>query len=114
MGDRISIRFVRGEDKSPYLFSHWDGMDFLARAQKYIEDLQKDTQGRGFGPLERLEPDTVIVDFIRFITKDMDRVEGNYYLCCNENDGDNSDNGHFDIDCDKIAGGINGNGKRDT
>jgi hypothetical protein len=29
MGDRISMRFVDGEEKSPVLFSHWQGMGLI-------------------------------------------------------------------------------------
>ncbi len=49
-------------------------------------------------PLGRLEPGTVMVDFIRALTKDCESVNSNYYLGKDDMDGDNSDNGHFTID----------------
>jgi hypothetical protein len=45
-----------------------------------------------------MEPNTVMVDFIRFLTVGMTRVERSLYLGATENDGDNSDNGHHEID----------------
>ena len=39
-----------------------------------------------------------MVDFIRHLTKNMDRIESNYYMGKDGNDGDNSDNGHYVFD----------------
>ena len=49
-------------------------------------------------PLDRLEPGTVMVDFIREYTKDLKIVNSNYYLAKSDEEGDNSDNGHWTID----------------
>jgi hypothetical protein len=38
-----------------------------------------------------------MVDFIREITDGMERVESDLYLGATDNDGDNSDNGHYVI-----------------
>ena len=102
MGDRVSIRFVNEEDKSPVLFSHWDGMNFVKRAKDYLKKLKKYVKKEGISmPLSRLEPRTVMVDFIRHITQKLDQVDCNYYLGLTEDDGDNSDNGHHDINLGK-------------
>jgi len=101
MGNRISIQFKKGEDESPVLFSHWDGEDLKTQAEDYVEELKKEVGEKECMPIERLEPGTVMVDFIRDLTKNMDRVDSNYYLGKDENDGDNSDNGHFIIELTK-------------
>ena len=55
-------------------------------------------------PLDRLEPGTVLVDFIRWMAghelagADRQRITSNFYLGTDESDGDNSDNGHVFID----------------
>lgn len=104
MGDRISIQFKNGDDLSVVLFSHWDGMDLVKRANKYIKELEKEVNAsvwRGIGPypLQRYEPGTVMIDFLRSMFKDSphERISGNYYLGATPNDGDNSDNGHHII-----------------
>lgn len=99
MGDRVSIQFVNEGEKSVVLFSHWGGMLFVREAVKYAKELAREVKGnKGFAPLDRLEPRTVMVDFVRHITKEVERVTEDYYFGINENDGDNSDNGHYIID----------------
>lgn len=108
MGDRISIQFKNGRDKSVVLFSHWDGLTMLNMVKDYFKELKRefvynaiDEKSNVREPLDRLEPETIMVDFIRWFTKGMDRVTSNYYLGKTENDGDNSDNGHHIIDVNK-------------
>jgi hypothetical protein len=103
MGDRISISFKSGKDESVTLFSHWGGMAFYDEAIKYIQDLKhhiNSKDSRMSRPLDRLEPCTIMVDFIRHITQNMKRVESDLYLGKDHNSGDNSDNGHHTIDVD--------------
>ena len=98
MGDRVSIQFVNGAEKSVVLFSHWGGMEFVERTRNYVKDLVATSKLEGsMMPLYRLEPDTVMVDFISAITEGK-RVESDLYLGATEHDGDNSDNGHYAID----------------
>jgi len=97
IGDRISIQFKNEKEKSVVFFSHWRGVEFLREVEKYVEVLKKEVNGRVISPLDRLEPDTVMVDFIRYITENMSRVTSDLYLGKDEFDGDNSDNGHFII-----------------
>jgi hypothetical protein len=99
MGDRVSISFVRGKARSPQLFNHWGGREFVQDALKYARNLSEERKREGgFKPLDRLEPRTVMVDFIRYITNRLYRVESNLYICANRADGDDSDNGAFIID----------------
>ena len=99
MGARISINFKNKDYKSPVLFSHWGGPEFLEDAKKYLEELKEKTKKyKRITPLSRMEPQTVMVDFIRHLTKDMEMVSGDLYLGSDEHDGDNGDYGHHEID----------------
>jgi len=117
MGNRVSIQFAKKvenfldkdnpfDEKSIVLFSHWGGMGFVYQAMQYSKDLQKEIDnGDGFlkgGPLGRMEPNTVMVDFIRYITEANIRITGDLYLAKSEDEGDNSDNGHWIIDLDEL------------
>lgn len=103
MGNRISISFVNGStgnfEESVALFSHWDGRDFLKTVRGYFKELQETyLTGEGFYPLDRLEPNTVMMDLIVWLAeKDFfgGHVRSNYYLGKDDGDGDNSDNGHW-------------------
>ena len=98
MGDRISISFVNGNDQSVALFSHWGGREFLNDALAYVRNLrQEKAKGNGSNPLDRLEPQTAMVDFIRHITRNEVRVDRDLYLGKDGCHGDNSDNGHWNI-----------------
>lgn len=103
MGNRVSISFKNGKDESPFLFSHWEGMDFVQAAKRYVNKLRAAAEEKGaMMPLYRLEPEYVMLDFIfSYFRKDVVeklRMESGFYLTRRENDGDNSDNGHFTID----------------
>lgn len=99
MGDRVSISFRNGDQESVALFSHSGGEELVGEALGYVEDLKLAVYGNGERyPLDRLEPETVIVDFIRYLTNSLPRVKSNYYLGIDETDGDNSDNGHHIIE----------------
>jgi hypothetical protein len=102
MGDRISIQFKKEKEKSVVLFSHWQGMSLLDRAKSYLLDLNNWINNQGVNkisyPLTRKEPNTVMVDFIRYITKDEERITSDLYLAKDKNGGDNGDNGHHIID----------------
>jgi hypothetical protein len=103
MGDRASVSFKKGQYESVALFSHWGGQEFQNYARDYAYRLVKECGGKHCLPLERLEPETIMVDFIRDLTKGEKRVMSNLYLGRDQNDGDNSDNGHQVIDMDLIA-----------
>ena len=111
MGDRISINFVNGAWKSPALFSHWQGTSLLDDVETYLNELWEEIDAMehpNSAPLDRLEPGTVMVDFIRWLTErelsglhtgySRHRITHNFYLGKDEEDGDNGDNGHVEID----------------
>lgn len=98
MGDRVSISFRNGDQESVALFSHWDGMEFVEKAEAYAFCLKLEREGRHELPLDRLEPRTVMADYIR--QGFTDRIASNYYLGRDGGDGDNSDNGHHVIALD--------------
>ncbi len=122
MGDRVSIRFVHngpdregmpndyaGNSPSVVLFHHWGGREFPEVARRFLVQLRKRiSEARGakppdydatpYGPVGRLEPSHVMVQFIAALGKDPKGVSGSIYLGATPNDGDNSDNGHFDVE----------------
>ena len=101
MGDRISIQYKNKDAESIVLFSHWDGMALKKLADQHYKNivLPLHEKDGSFTPLSRMEVDTVIIDFIRYLSvtrNDPSKpFEANYYLASNENNGDNSDNGHW-------------------
>jgi hypothetical protein len=102
MGDRVSVSFRKGEEESVVLFSQWGGEVLVAVARGYVRELKAEAQRVGMTwPLFRLEPQTVMVDFIRMLTAGVTRVQSDYYLGKDKEDGDNSDNGHFVVDLDR-------------
>ena len=101
MGDRVSVSFKNKGEESVVLFDHWGGREFAEKAADYAERLKEEVGNKETQPLDRLEPNTVMVDFIREVTKDMERVVSGLYLGATPDDGDSSDNGHFTIDVTK-------------
>jgi hypothetical protein len=118
MGDRVSIQFtndwktldmnVLDCPASVVFFSHWDGINLVNTAVKYIKELKEDISSDKVSettPLGRLEPQTVMIDFILVKIHQLkqchERNMSNYYLGTDQYDGDNSDNGHFVIDMSK-------------
>ena len=111
MGNRVSLSFVKENsfntrEESPVLFSHWRGEKLGKQAEIYMEDLiaeiknayaSKEYTSMKGSPLARLEPQRVIIDFIRWLTKDEKRIDSDLYLCKDEEEGDNSDNGHVTV-----------------
>ena len=99
MADRVSISFINYDgEQSVALFSHSGGLQFAEEARAYVSDLKIEKANRHSTPLDRLEPDTVMVDFIRHVTHSLGRVEMDLYLGATYLDGDNSDAGHHVID----------------
>lgn len=99
MGDRISIQYKNGTEKSVVLFSHWQGMNLKALADEHYRKVVKplhDQNGISM-PLTRMGPHTVMVDFIRYCVKEnpFRPITGDLYIVGSINNGDNSDNGHW-------------------
>ena len=104
MGDRVSVRFANGGRISVALFSHWRGMSFVDQANWYATELCLEIIAQGDAiewPLVRLEPNYVMVDFIRWL-RDTGQIghrnRNDIYLGRDTYDGDDSDNGHHIID----------------
>ena len=102
MGNRISFCFKNENERSVLFFSHWDGKELLVNVKKYLIQLNEKIDNRVHKyisvPITRKEPNTVMVDFIKWFLKNEELVESNYYLGASEKDGDNTDNGNFVID----------------
>lgn len=108
MGDRISVSFKHGNRESVAFFSHWDGLSLLDAVREYVATLDRTSPLGVRMPIDRREPETVMLDFITYhLTYP---VCSNYYLGRDGEDGDNSDNGHYVFDlsigdfigCDEI------------
>ena len=119
MGDRISISFSvthnlnsngqSWKQESATLSSHWQGTNLIKMALDFVENLQDaqaSEQTNGFNPLDRLEPDIVMLNFIRMIPSDTEydkmgsygMISSDYRIVKDESHTDNSDNGHYEID----------------
>ena len=125
MGDRVSIQFANEDmewgDKSVVLFHHWGGRKFVdfatAWAFEFKRDMKKFAKSKGNDPTTRLEPNNVMLQFIKAMSiyKHSDAFKYSYfedgehkykeelmcysiYLGKDENDGDNSDNGNHVIE----------------
>lgn len=111
MGDRISIQFVKDSMESVVFFSHWDGEELIHAVDNYIFRNQKRLSG-GMNPINRRQPDTVMVDFISQYLRGQ-KIDHNYYLGRTANDGDNSDNGHWIYDLSEENWKPNQRGEQD-
>ena len=81
MGNRVSISFKNGDEESVVLFSQWRGLGLVEQARDYAQALVDERRGSE-GPLDRLEPSTVMVDFIRELTWHWARVAGRADVRC--------------------------------
>lgn len=93
MGDRCTIQFAnKSGDKSGILYSHWDGKYLVELAEKYVKEL-KELKLEGVSePLDRLEVDSVMFNFIWCVghrnvytygekKHDLYASKGNYRVC---------------------------------
>jgi hypothetical protein len=122
MGDRVSIAFRNLDEESIALFDHWGGENLpLGTVREYCEQLSKDMKkgvdDRISTPLSRMEPNTMMVDFCRwFFPQYSDKhdemcsrhqfkhdvpghITSTLYFGKDGTDGDNSDNGHWVVNC---------------
>jgi hypothetical protein len=70
MSDSVTIRFVKGEDKSPALSCYHGGEDWLGVLPAYYQELVAHIANRDPRlrmPLDRMEPEYVMVSFIRWL-----------------------------------------------
>ena len=123
MGDRVSIQFIDNDgDKSPVLFHHWGRTYFPKFALTWFRELKSKLKKNDYDPITRLESRNMLVQFISHLKsreelrecigfekddqeKDIfnkpiysdELLSHSIYLGTSENDGDNSDNGHYVI-----------------
>ena len=100
MGNRVSIQLCQANAKSVVLFSHWGGMEFVDWAKQEIKVIQSQIPSCGYSnPMSRQEPQTVMVELARRAANRINEllIEGDLYFGFDEDDGDNSDNGHHII-----------------
>ena len=114
MGDRVSISFKDNDgDESVALFHHWGGTEFPKAAFNWFREFKK-----GSDPTTRLASRNIMAQFVQWLGQ-----RGHYRECIgfeedkfdkplhsdellshsiyfgkDQNDGDNSDNGHYVID----------------
>ena len=107
--------------ESVVLFHHWGGKKFAEFAKAWASDFKNNikqyTKSKGNDPVTRLEPQNIMVQFLKHIsdnaqthglnynvyvdgkyTKITDLLSYSMYFGKDENDGDNSDNGHHIIE----------------
>jgi hypothetical protein len=77
-------------------------MEMVKQAEKYAKNLSSRYRAKSAYPLERLESQTVMVDFIRELTGGTRPVMHDLYLARNQKEGDNTDNGHHIIKLKKV------------
>jgi len=100
MGDRVSVSFKDNIEESVCLFHHWGGKEFAEEAQDFLDKLREaNSDNSSMMPIERLEPSAVMVYFIAEVARKRNGAVRSIYLGKDEGCGDNSDNGHFTIDC---------------
>ncbi len=100
MGNRVSIAFETDGKVSVALFSQDDGQRLVRAAERFGTGLILEFgHGHGF-PLQRLEPETVILEFCRKYLGRTCRVMSNYYLGRDGSEGDSWGNGHWIINLD--------------
>ena len=101
MGDRISIQFQTGHERSVTLFSHWGGETMPRYVRQFDAEVLKKCKGDSY-PLDRMEPNTVMVAFLAWLVRGPENDEvptHDYYLGKDRSDGDNSDNGNYVYTC---------------
>ena len=93
MGNRASVSFKNGDNKSVAVFHHWGGEEFHAQAEAFAKSFRVKYPAGGGDPFSRREPNVVLVQFIQSLEKD----DYSIYLGKDQNDGDNSDAGHLTV-----------------
>ena len=127
MGDRVSVSFKQNvkmynakkqkeqeyREESPALFHHWGGTELPKVAFEWFKKVKiAASKIGGSDPFTRLEPRNLMVQLIGTLAREKwDQystgtgkhdtwMTHSMYLGKDENDGDNSDNGHYTIDVD--------------
>jgi hypothetical protein len=108
MGDRIAIQFEienkEGTEKysrSVALFHHWGGECMRGYVKEFNESVLKTRRGE-CDPLDRMEPNTIMVAFIAWLFRGPEKTEiptHSFYLGVDGKHGDCSDQGNFIYRC---------------
>ncbi len=93
MGDRVSVSFKTGEERSVVVCSHWGGKQFAQKALDFATDLiaRRPSEGGMSTPLTRREPCRVVASFLATLEED------ECYVVTDRQGCDDSDNGHYTI-----------------
>ena len=127
MGDRVSISFKDNDGgESISIFHHWGGTEFPKVALDWFKAFKKDVnltaKENVSDPITRFDSNNMAVQFISWLGKNghyrqcsgfdkdenskaiydkplynQDQISHSVYLGKDQNDGDNSDNGHYVI-----------------
>ena len=127
MGDRVSISFKDNDgDESIILFNHWGGTTFPKFALDWFKDyrkkINKTAKSSVSTPITRFDCNNLMVQFVQWLgqcghyrecvgfEKDKKsesdfnkpiysdyQISGSLYFGKDQNNGDNSDNGHYVI-----------------
>ena len=127
MGDRVSISFKDNDgDESVALFHHWGGTEFPKVAFDWFKEFKKSLKSRNeksSDPTTRLESRNIMAQFVQWLgrrghyreivgfeknakdeldwsnpVRSDELLSHSIYFGKDQNDGDNSDNGHYVID----------------
>ena len=117
MGDRVSISFKDNDgDESVALFHHWGGTEFPKAAFDWFREFKKSLKSRN-NPTTRLESRNIMAQFVQWLGQrghyreivgfeenkfdkplySDELLSHSIYFGKDQNDGDNSDNGHYVI-----------------
>ena len=104
MADSIAISFVDDHNESLAVYFSWGGRWRLVLAHAYLRELREDRSVKD-GPLARLDPGAVLVDFLREVTHDLERVDGGIYLATVDNPY-GPDHGHHKLHTKRTDGAV--------
>ena len=100
MGDRVSLQFVdKWEDYSPYLYSHWAGMDLVNAATMFVLTIRDDESAGD-----------ALAQFIK--SKFAVRFDDLHVEF--EDDGDNDDNGNHTVNIESKQSSLAPTNKKHT
>jgi len=97
MGDRISISFKDEQEESIVFFEHHAGLSLKKDVEKFIKEIDEIHPKDEHDPITRREASCVMPIFIAWYAGEHG-INYSVYLGATQNDGDNSDNGHFVFD----------------
>jgi hypothetical protein len=97
MGDRISISFKDDQEESIVFFEHHAGLRLKKDVEQFISELDKKYEKSENTPYTRREASAIMPVFIGWYFSKYG-IDYSVYLGKTQNDGDNSDNGHFVFD----------------